>query len=57
MSAPTPPTPTSGGRVGDPPPYAWLDDPAQPFGPVGIRTTVVLGSALGAIGRGASTMP
>lgn len=50
MSAPTPSTPTPGGRVGDPPPYAWLDDPAQPFGPVGIRTTIVLGTALGAIG-------
>lgn len=50
-SGPTPPTtPTSGPRPVDPPPYAWLDDPAQPFGPVGIRTTVVLGSALAAVG-------
>ncbi|MER7073632.1 hypothetical protein [Terrabacter sp. NPDC000476] len=49
MSAPTPP-PSAGARPGDPPPYAWLDDPAQPFGPVGIRTTVVIGSALGAMG-------
>ncbi len=23
----------------DPPPYAWLGDPAQPFGPVGLGTT------------------
>lgn len=45
---PTPPSP--GSRPVDPPPYAWLDDPAQPFGPVGIRTTIVLGSALGGLG-------
>jgi hypothetical protein len=45
------PTPTPGGApASDPPPYAWLDDPAQPFGPVGIGTTVVVGSVLGAIG-------
>ena len=51
MSASTPSTPGPHvGRADDPPPYAWLDDPAQPFGPVGIRTTVVLGSALAAIG-------
>ncbi|MDV3220331.1 hypothetical protein [Intrasporangium sp.] len=35
---------------GDPPPYAWLDDPAQPFGPVSIGTTVVIG--LGLVGVG-----
>lgn len=41
---------SSSGPASDPPPYAWLDDPAQPFGPVGIGTTIGLGSALGAIG-------
>ncbi len=44
------PSAERGARPSDPPPYAWLDDPAQPFGPVGIRTTVVIGSALGAMG-------
>jgi hypothetical protein len=34
----------------DAPPYAWLDDPAQPFGPVGIVTTVVVGVGLVAVG-------
>jgi hypothetical protein len=51
MSVPTPSAPgPRAGRASDPPPYAWLDDPAQPFGPVGVRTTIVLGSVLGAIG-------
>lgn len=62
MTAPTPPSgparpagpahPPRNGQpdAGDPPPYAWLDDPARPFGPVGIRTTVSLGSFLGGIG-------
>lgn len=41
-----------GRRTGqdDPPPYAWLDDPAQPFGPVSVGTTVVIG--LGLVGVG-----
>ena len=34
----------------DPPPYAWLDDPAQPFGPVGIGTTLTMGSLLLGLG-------
>ncbi|GAA1965137.1 hypothetical protein GCM10009817_01150 [Terrabacter lapilli] len=53
MSVPTPPAgrPTTlGPDQTDPPPYAWLDDPARPLGPVGIGTTVVLGSLLGGIG-------
>lgn len=37
-------------RTDDPPPYAWLDDPAQPFGPVGIGTSVVVGSLLLGLG-------
>lgn len=51
MSAPNSSSPARPrASAGDPPPYAWLDDPAQPFGPVGITTTIVLGSALGAMG-------
>lgn len=52
MSAPTPPGPPTQrpARGDDPPPYAWLDDPARPLGPVGIGTTVGLGSFLGALG-------
>ena len=53
MSSPTPPPVPSAHRKagkGDAPPYVWLDDPAQPFGPVGIGTTVVLGSLLGGTG-------
>lgn len=38
------------GRQDDPPPYAWLDDPAQPFSPVAISTTVVLGGMLTGLG-------
>ena len=38
------------GRPDDPPPYAWLDDPAQPFGPVGIGTTLTMGSLLLGLG-------
>lgn len=34
----------------DPPPYAWLEDPTRPLGPVGVRTTVVLGAVLGGVG-------
>lgn len=34
----------------DPPPYAWLEDPSRPFGPVGVRTTMVLGAVLGGLG-------
>lgn len=34
----------------DPPPYAWLEDPAQPFGPVGIGTTLGLGVLLAGLG-------
>lgn len=37
-------------RRDDPPPYAWLDDPAQPFSPVAISTTLVLGGILGGLG-------
>ncbi len=37
-------------RTDDPPPYAWLDDPAQPFGPVGIGTTLTMGSLLLGLG-------
>ncbi|MDN5766648.1 MAG: hypothetical protein L0H96_13995 [Humibacillus sp.] len=38
------------GRRDDRPPYAWLDDPAQPFGPVGIGTTLSLGGLLAGLG-------
>lgn len=34
----------------DPPPYSWLDDPSQPFGPVGIGTTLGLGVLLAGLG-------
>ncbi|GAA2496181.1 hypothetical protein [Terrabacter carboxydivorans] len=34
----------------DPPPYAWLEDPTRPYGPVGVRTTMVLGGVLAGIG-------
>ena len=47
-SGPTPPVRTP--RPNDPPPYPWLDDPAQPFGPVGVRTTMLLGALLAGIG-------
>lgn len=38
------------GRPDDRPPYAWLDDPAQPFGPVPISTTVGVGALLAGLG-------
>ena len=37
-------------RRDDRPPYAWLDDPAQPFGPVGIGTTLGFGVLFGGLG-------
>ncbi|TQM64117.1 hypothetical protein [Humibacillus xanthopallidus] len=51
----TTPGPAPVGRPTDPPPYAWLDDPAQPFGPVGVGTTLTMGSfvtGLGLLGVG-----
>ncbi len=54
MTTPDPsPGPTPGPprtRSDDPPPYAWLDDPAQPFGPVGIGTTLTVGALLLGLG-------
>ena len=49
-TAPGPGGPAPVGRPQDPPPYAWLDDPSQPFGPVGIGTTLTLGTLLGGLG-------
>lgn len=43
-------SPPAAGRPVDPPPYAWLDDPAQPFGPVGVGVTLTVGAALAALG-------
>ena len=46
----TAPGPSPVDQPTDPPPYAWLDDPAQPFGPVGIGTTLTMGSFVTGIG-------
>ena len=34
----------------DPPPYPWLDDPAQPFGPVPPMLAVAMGLVVGPLG-------
>jgi hypothetical protein len=50
MTAPDRASGPEPGPTDDPPPYAWLDDPAQPFGPVGIGTTLTMGSLLLGLG-------